>query len=237
MNELQPDGRESVRAVLFDLDGTLVDTESQIYEAWRSTFRDSGLELRLVDWQPNLGTRDAFDPRAHLERHLGRDCSDLARRTKDEIARRCRFLTPRPGVLNRVWEAKHLGLQLAVVSSSDTAWVEERIRGLGVRRQIDLLCCGDQVDRLKPAPDLYLLAARSLGVEPQQCLVFEDSPNGARAAVTAGMRCVVVPNDLTRGCEFPGVDLVLASLDEENVADILRRLAPNEGGRALGSGR
>lgn len=217
-----------IRAVFFDLDGTLVDTESVIYDVWRSAYQDLGLDLALSEWQRNLGSPGAFDPRGQLEALLGRECSDIARRAGNEIAHRCQFLAPRPGAPERVREAKSLGLTVALVSSSDTPWVEEWVLRLGLQREISLLFCGDQVEFRKPAPDLYLLATRSLGLEPWQCLVFEDSPNGARAAVSAGMRCVVVPNDLTRRCEFPRVDMALTSFDQEALGEILRRLGTSD---------
>jgi beta-phosphoglucomutase-like phosphatase (HAD superfamily) len=79
----------------------------------------------------------------------------------------------------------------------------------------------DDVTRVKPDPELFLLAARRLDVAPERCVVFEDSPNGMRAALAAGMRCVAVPNALTRSLERPEVDLVMDSLDERPLSEVL----------------
>ena len=83
----------------------------------------------------------------------------------------------------------------------------------------------DDVARVKPDPELFLLAARRLEVAPGRCVVFEDSPNGMRAALAAGMRCVAVPNVLTRSLERPEVDLVLDSLDERPLSAVLEAIA------------
>ena len=83
----------------------------------------------------------------------------------------------------------------------------------------------DHVARVKPDPELFLLAASRLGVPAAACVVFEDSANGMRAAIAAGMRCVAVPNTLTRRIERPAVDLVVASLAERPLAEILHALA------------
>jgi beta-phosphoglucomutase-like phosphatase (HAD superfamily) len=80
------------------------------------------------------------------------------------------------------------------------------------------------VRNVKPDPELFLLAASRLGRAPEACLVFEDSPNGMRAALAAGMRCVAVPNALTRPLERPGVDLVLDSLADRPLAAILEAI-------------
>ena len=88
----------------------------------------------------------------------------------------------------------------------------------------DAVCTRDDVRRVKPAPDLFLLAADRLGVDPAACVVFEDSPNGLRAAHTAGMKTVAIPNGLTRGLPMPAPHLALDSMADMTTADILARL-------------
>ena len=92
----------------------------------------------------------------------------------------------------------------------------------------------EDVEHVKPAPDLFLLAAARLGVPPAACVVFEDSPNGIRAARAAGMRCVAVPNALTRALTLPGADLVVGSLAEAGLADLLCRLGRGAADRGVG---
>ena len=96
-----------------------------------------------------------------------------------------------------------LSLGLAVASSSPSAWVQPWLERHDLMPLFDAVCTRDDVQHVKPAPDLFLLAAERLGVEPAACVVFEDSPNGLRAAHTAGMKTVAIPNGLTRGLPMP----------------------------------
>lgn len=99
------------------------------------------------------------------------------------------------------------------------------LRRHGIRELLDVVVARDDVRKVKPDPELFLLAASRLGVDPASCVVFEDSPNGMHAALAAGMRCVAVPNALTRPLARPAVDLVLESLAERPLVGILEALA------------
>ena len=117
-------------------------------------------------------------------------------------------------------------MKLGVASSSSSRWVEGWLGRLGLADAFDCVCGRDHVERVKPAPDLFLLAARRLGVEPAACVVIEDSPNGVRAANGAGMRCVAVPNEITRHATFPeATELFLESLAETSLVEVLQHLA------------
>jgi HAD superfamily hydrolase (TIGR01509 family) len=133
-----------------------------------------------------------------------------------------------PGVKTLLGDARGLGLARAVASSSSCSWVEGWLVRHGIREMLDVVVARDDVANVKPNPELFLLAARRLGVVPAACLVFEDSPNGIRAALTAGMRCVAVPNHLTRSLSRPDVDLVLHSLDERPLTAVLEAVAAGD---------
>ena len=126
--------------------------------------------------------------------------------------RRCETQPLLPGVADRLAEARTIGLKTAVASSSEAAWVRPWLERHDLLDAFDAVCTRDDVTAVKPAPDLFLLAARRLGVPPEACLVFEDSPNGLRAARAAGMWAIAVPNGLTQPLEFPPHDLALESL-------------------------
>jgi beta-phosphoglucomutase-like phosphatase (HAD superfamily) len=144
---------------------------------------------------------------------------------KDDTARGCDAQPLLPGVADLLRDARSLGLGRAVASSSSCGWVDGWLRRHGVRDLLDVVVARDDVQRVKPDPELFLLAATRLGVPPEACVVFEDSPNGMRAALAAGMRCVAVPNALTAPLPRPEVDLVIDSLAERPLAAILRSLA------------
>jgi HAD superfamily hydrolase (TIGR01509 family) len=133
-----------------------------------------------------------------------------------------------PGAEALLRDARDLGLARAVASSSSCGWVEGWLVRHGIRELLDVVVARDDVTNVKPDPELFLLAARRLDVAPAGCVVFEDSPNGMRAALAAGMRCVAVPNALTRSLRRPGVDLVLESLDERPLAAVLEAVAAGD---------
>jgi HAD superfamily hydrolase (TIGR01509 family) len=185
-----------------------------------------GQTLGLDVWQHALGTHGGFDPHTHLESLVGRALprEELRREVKATSARLCEPQPLLPGVETLLRSARDLGLGRAVASSSSCGWVEGWLGRHGIRALLDVVVARDDVSLVKPDPELFLLAARRLGVDPADCVVFEDSPNGMRAALTAGMRCVGVPNALTRDLERPGVDLVMGSLAEMSLAEVLGAL-------------
>ncbi|MDQ5852816.1 MAG: HAD-IA family hydrolase, partial [Chloroflexota bacterium] len=130
----------------------------------------------------------------------------------------------RPGVMALLEAGREAGLRLAVASSSSRDWVERWLQHHAIRDYFACVRSRDDVERVKPAPDLFLSAAECLGVAPEECVVFEDSPNGMRAAAAAGMRCIAVPTPLTAEVELPQVALRLESLAELPLAELLRRL-------------
>ena len=136
-----------------------------------------------------------------------------------------------PGVEALLRDAKALRLGRAVASSSSRGWVDGWLRRHGIHDLLDVVVGRDDVRNVKPDPELFLLAASRLEVAPGACVVFEDSPNGMSAALAAGMRCVAVPNALTRPLARPAVDLVLDSLAERPLAEVLEVLAARPVGR------
>jgi HAD superfamily hydrolase (TIGR01509 family) len=215
-----------IRAVIFDFDGLILDTETPIFESWRHAYREHGCELDFEDWQHSLGTHPGLDPVAHLEAMLKRplDRTTLVESVRERNRAHCEVQPLLPGVEERLREAQGLGIPAAVASSSSRAWVTGWLERHGLSPLLACVCARDDVARVKPDPDLFLLAAERLGVPAQACLVFEDSPNGVRAALAAGMRCVAVPNALTRRMALPPAHLVLESLAALPLGQILERL-------------
>lgn len=224
-----------LRAVILDFDGLIVDTETPIFEAWHQAYRRRGHDLGLDLWQHALGTHGGFDPLTHLDGLCGGlDREALLAEVKAHTARGCDQRGLLPGVRRLLEDARALGLGRAVASSSSEGWVVGWLERLGVRGLFDVVAARDHVTRVKPDPELFLLAAERLAAPPASCLVFEDSPNGMRAARAAGMRCVAVPNALTSRIARPPVDLVVESLADEPLALLLQRLEAARAG-AVGS--
>jgi HAD superfamily hydrolase (TIGR01509 family) len=215
-----------VAGIIFDFDGTILDTETPEFEEWRAAFRQRGHDLGLDVWQLSIGTVGAYDPCTHLAELTGEefDHEEVRREVAARHRARCEGQPLLPGVVERAREARAAGLGTAVASSSPSEWVEGWLARHGIRGLFDAVCTREHVRQVKPAPDLFLLAASRLHAAPAACVAFEDSPNGLRAARAAGMPCVAIPNSLTRHLPLGDADLVLGSLADHSLAEILERL-------------
>jgi beta-phosphoglucomutase-like phosphatase (HAD superfamily) len=215
-----------IRALVFDLDGLILDTESVVYRSWESAYQRHGVPLPLDLWQRAIGSDEThFEPLSFLlAQRPGLDVDDLQAQRRVVRDRLLARLGACAGVPERIAEARALGLRLAVASSSERGWVEHHLGRLGLRDHFSALRCRDDVARVKPDPTLYRSALAALDVAPEHAVAFEDSPNGVAAAVAAGMRCVAIPGPMTRGLRFDAAHLQLESLAELPLAEILARV-------------
>ncbi|MCB8987610.1 MAG: HAD-IA family hydrolase [Ardenticatenaceae bacterium] len=219
-----------IRALIFDFDGLILDSEMPDFLSWQETYRSFGVELPLDLWVANIGSVTFFNPYTHLETLLGRELDrekvKAARRRRDDELMAQQGIMP--GVAKYLAEARELGLKTAVASSSRHAWVDPLLERLGIADQFDAVCCRDDVgERAKPDPAVYQAALAALNVQADEALAFEDSPNGAAAARAAGIFCVIVPNEMTSQLTFPQVDYRLASLDAMPLKQLLGQVAVN----------
>jgi beta-phosphoglucomutase-like phosphatase (HAD superfamily) len=216
-----------IRALLFDFDGLLVDTEGPSFAAWAGVYREHGHELTLDTWSAAIGTLDGFDPFADLEGRLGRSLDRdtvIARRKELEYAA-SDLEELRDGVADYLHEAERLGLERAIVSSSGVEWITRHLERLDLLEGWNcIVAANGDATRAKPRPTLYLEALDRLGVAGDEAIAFEDSPNGITAAKAAGIYCVAVPNPTTAALDVTHADLVLRSLEEVPLTELLRRV-------------
>lgn len=201
------------RAVLFDFDGIIVDTEWAIYETWHETFRAHGHPLPLEVYNQCIGTDFAtWSPKTHLEELTGTtlDWHQIDDGRQERIERTLAGSPAMPGIPEALAACRAAELTTAVVSSSSHQWVDGWLDRIGLADSFATTVCRDDAPRIKPAPDLYLEAARRLDLPPAVCLVVEDSLNGLKAARAAGMPTVAIPNRVTACCDFSLADHVLA---------------------------
>lgn len=215
-----------IRAIVFDFDGLILDTEAPIYLSWLEVYRAHGEDLPFDRWVQTVGSTDtAFHPQHHLEERLGRPLTqEVLDRRKDRRTELILANAVLPGVVHRLDEARALGLKLAVASSSSHEWVRGHLARLGILDRFDCLRCRDDVAHAKPEPELFLAAAACMGVSPDEAVAIEDSPNGVTAAKRAGMKCVAIPNSITANLDLSQADLILGSLSELTVTQLLERL-------------
>lgn len=213
-----------IRAIIFDFDGLIADTETPVYQSWQEICAEYGCTLTLGDWAAALGTWGGFDVFAHLEAQTGTVIDRVAVKARHDKRERelAGALPALPGVLAYIAEAERLGLKLAVASSSSRDWVAGHLTRLELINTFECIFCRDDVSRVKPEPELYLSALAALGVGAADAIALEDSPNGITAAKRAGIFCVAVPNDLTSQLSTDHADLVLPSLDAMPLTELLR---------------
>ena len=227
-----------IRALIFDFDGLLVDTELPAFQAWQEIYAEHGCRLSPEDWAACLGgSGEEFDPCADIERQLGRPidrAAVLARRR----ARKAALVAGQPalpGVLAYLDAARRLGLKVGLASSSPRSWVADHLARLGLLDRFDCLKRADDVARVKPDPALFQAALAALGVRPEEAIVLEDSANGLLAAKRAGTVAVAVPNAVSGRLPLDHADLRLDSLAdlplEGLIAAVERRRISAPGGR------
>jgi len=225
--------QDDMKAVIFDFDGLILDTETTGFEVWRETFAAHGLELRLEQWAANIGGNgfDQFHPFEELERGYAQPKDwDAVHETRR--ARYWALLDAQdclPGVRAALESARGMGLRIGLASSSNRQTLLNQLERLGLHEYFDALRGGDEVDAIKPDPALYLKVLRDLQVRPDQAFALEDSARGVAAAKAAGLYCVAVANPVTRVLQLDHADRRLASLDcqpfETLVREIRERLA------------
>jgi HAD superfamily hydrolase (TIGR01509 family) len=216
------------KLVVFDFDGLILDTEVPVYTAWQELYDEHGHELPPERWAQCLGTAGTFDPCADLAERMGRtlDAAMLRRRHRVRTDALIAEQSVLPGVVERLDEARAIGLTLAVASSSGRAWVEGHLGRLGLLDRFHAIRCAGDVARVKPDPALYHAVLEITGVDGADAVALEDSPNGVVAAKRAGLACVAVPNRLTATLDLGAADLRLRSLADVSLSGLLARLRP-----------
>ncbi|MBL7112906.1 MAG: HAD-IA family hydrolase [Bacteroidales bacterium] len=205
-----------IKAVLFDMDGVLVDSEEYICQAAIEMFREKGLTVEPEDFIPFVGAgenryiggvAEKYDHPLNLEQDKARTYEIYAGIVADK-------LEPLNGVLDFINLCKDSGLKIAVATSADEVKMEVNLREIGIpSASFDTTVNGLEIERKKPFPDIYLKAARLLNVHPGECLVVEDAPNGIKAAKSAGMKCLAVTTSFPPE-ELQEADWIAKDLEE-----------------------
>ena len=216
-----------LRAILFDFDGLILDTEYPYYDSWREVYASYGLTLALPDWAALIGKGAAVlarTPYEDIENRVGRALDhDIIRAERraafDSLMARETVL---PVVEALITDAQQHNLLLAVASSSPRDWVKGYLDRLGLSECFHTVCCGDEVEQTKPAPDLYLAALRFLGISAEEAVALEDSAHGIAAAKATGLLCVAVPNRITLTTDLSGADIQVGSLKDLSVERLIR---------------
>lgn len=203
-------------AVIFDMDGVLVDSEPLHYRAAQAVLAREGEDLpwdvfaeyvgttSIVTW---AGLRTRFGLGESLDEYMRRHDAAVSAVLEEPLQRL-------PGVTGLIEAVRSRGRRLALASSSQANWIAATLRGLGLDDTFEVIVSGDDVERAKPAPDIYLEASRRLGLSPARCIAIEDSPAGVRAAKAAGMWVVAVRTHYADPAGLAPADALVNTLEE-----------------------
>jgi len=221
-------GAEKVNAVLFDMDGVLCNSEEASRQAAVDVFAEMGIEVTTEDFIPFMGTGEAnflggvarvksvkdFDPVAAKKRFFEIYLKKYARPNSG---------LGYPGSLELILQCKNKGLKVAVASSADRIKVNANLAAAGLHQSnFDAIVSADLFENLKPAPDIFLAAAKTLNIPPNECIVVEDALAGVQAANAANMRCIAVTTTLSEEKLLQaGPSLIRKDIGNISLSDIL----------------
>ncbi|SRR5579883_712932 len=213
-----------MNGIIFDFDGTILDTEQTELAAWQFVYNEYNCILPLEHWHKRIGTDDEnFDPILYLEKLIGTqiDAHALTLRRRAKLKTLIADLQPLAGVVDWLIAAKNLGMKIAIASSSPRYWVESHLERTALLKYFDEIVTREDVKTVKPNPEIYLLTLKRLGISPEKTIAIEDSPSGAAAAIAAKIRCLVIPNGVTAKLDFPSEARKIQSLSEFTLHEIL----------------
>ncbi|MBE0542239.1 MAG: HAD-IA family hydrolase [Verrucomicrobia bacterium] len=213
----------TMKAIIFDMDGVLTDSEPLINAAAVAMFRERGLVVPPEDFLPFVGTgENRYIEGVAEKHHFPLDLAQAKKRTYEIYLE----LVPHqlrafPGATDLVRDCQRAGLKIAVASSADRIKIEANLRQIGLPPEAwDTIVSAEDATHKKPAPDLFLAAARKLGLTPTECVVIEDAVNGIQAAKAAGMRCVAVAQTFSAD-QLGAADLVRPDIARVTLPDLL----------------
>ncbi|MCQ2008792.1 HAD family hydrolase [Sporolactobacillus sp. STSJ-5] len=217
-----------IKAIVFDFDGVILDSERLMYLVMQNMFHRYRVELPLSIWSQAIGTQHGFDSLSYLEEHahvkIDREAFQEERYALfNQLVDREEVL---PGVKSVLNQAQELGLKIGLATSSKGDWPRKHLSRLGLSDYFMSIKSSDDVQKVKPDPALYNKSLTSLGVNPKEAIAIEDSFNGSLAAKRAGMYCIVVPNAVTKQMPFGHVDGSFNSLQDVSLEKLIRYFSP-----------
>lgn len=211
-----------LKTIILDFDGLIVDTEVvwfHIYQEWLR--RQKGYDLSMQEFLICVGSSNEDLFRALDDKGIHVDREAFARDTAARFIEESRNLPAKDGVEQFVRQAKENDLFVTLATSAGRKKPTVHLTRLGLLSYFDLLVTAEDVERIKPYPDLFLKVAEKLRCAPDECLVVEDSLNGLVAGQNAGMRVLIVPNDVTRHSDFQGQYMLAPSLAAVDVPRLI----------------
>lgn len=216
-----------IKALIFDFDGLILDTETAWYEAYKKVlWEEYQFDLPLEKFVQAVGSSNGVLV-TYLNQAIGTvlNLEEVQAQTSVLHTEAVKNLDARPGVVDYLKGAKEKNLAIALATSSSRNWVEHHLGQLQLLPYFDHLITRDDVEQVKPAPDLFLKAIETLNVAPEEAVVFEDSLNGLIAAREVGIPTVIIPNPVTASLPFEIHQLKMSSMEEMTLADVINSMS------------
>lgn len=216
----------TIKGIIFDFDGLIVDTESPELKAWEDFFRGYDLEFPIHEYCKNIGhTFDDAMPLNFLQSKLGIQLNEQEAYTEFK-QRKLALMDQEPlcdGVLDYLKEAKEMDIKIGLASSAIREWVDYHLDKHNISDYFDCIKTREDVENPKPEPDLFATAVACIDIQPREAIAFEDSYNGIISAKKAGLFAVAVPNNVTINSDFSQADLVISRLSDISLAHLIER--------------
>jgi beta-phosphoglucomutase family hydrolase len=215
------------KGVIFDMDGTLIESTEADYLAWKRLFADYQKPLSYEDYFPLLGAKSAVVVQSRLLLNEAQTKIALAKKLKyfTEIITKS-GIQPVPFAVKLLQHLQQYDLKIALATSSRSEKMKMVLKLTGLVHYFEVIVTGEEVNRSKPAPDIFLMAAKKLKLQPEQCLVIEDAINGIKAAKNAGMKCVAITT--THSAEMlQEADLIIETYEAVNFQHLCSVLVAN----------
>ncbi|HKJ95557.1 MAG TPA: HAD family phosphatase [Gammaproteobacteria bacterium] len=210
--------QRTIKAVFFDHDGTLVDSETTHLRIWQEVLQPYGVTVTQEHYERHYAGMTPEGNAADMARRFGLDVDPaLLVERKETLTREHVVREPfplMPGALESIRQLKDSGLRLAVVTGARRYGVDATVRGHALAEHFQTVVSADEVPRSKPAPDCYRLALQHLNVGPEECVAFEDTEHGLAAANGAGITCVAVPTPMSLSQDFALAEDIVDNLDQ-----------------------
>ena len=206
----------SPRAIIFDFDGVLLDTESAIFDSWATLYEREGCTLTREEYAPCLGADYShWNPASHLESLTGKvyDWSAENAMRQTAIEKTLSSMGLMPGAAELLAWSKTHGIRMVVASSSSRRWVAGWLTRLQIDTYFERLFCRTDGYAVKPDPSLFLASLRYLDLPASDCMIIEDSENGVLAARNAHIPCCAVPCSMTSSGDFSSADELYRDLN------------------------
>lgn len=213
-----------IRAVIFDMDGVIVDSEPMHIEAEKQTLLEYGVNITTEELRSYTGTTAEFEFNDLIRKYKLNTTTDSLFREKERILFRLLEgkTQPTKGVLDLIRNLKKHGIKLGIATSGHRKLAHYYLDKLGIEQLFDTVVCSEDITRSKPDPEIFLKAAKKLGVDPAECIVIEDSKLGIEAATKAGMKHIGYSNPNSGSQDLSKADYVISDftkLDLEKLLD------------------